>query len=627
MQVNDDARIEALLQEELNEPDHAEYALLTEYFAGDLSEDDRRQVEERLRTDPKFRALADSLEPLWTLPGSLRRKPTLVEQVAAERTWQDLKKRIELAEHGIPTPTLSERRAKRRRNRSWIFTFIGALVSGWLGAQLRPQLFPAPAVYVHADAPLFQERSATLPDETEVTLRPGSHLSYLWLFSSSGERTLTLDGEGTFTIAPGPRKALVVSGANVEVRAAEGRFWVEARDAAPYAYVSVYQGRAEVQARTLFGYGQSLTLRAGESAQVGPGLYVERIAAPIGARQRTSMEPRETGKGTANASVVASAAATPPRPVTHSIIVTQRTDFVRWPRELASRAPALADGIERDFGERPRTMTFTGRDLIEVSFWNPRFWANEMQSKEFPQESLPLVRKAANRVAGYVWTTFGHDAGINFIRIAFTRVRKENVVGFTKDVPAQEAFATFTRSMLEPGPPDVKAIGVSQRDDAPIPAHPTTIDSAGATAAHEIPPDGVVRGPRALADRGLALLDTIGRDFGQRPHELSFTGKDTIDVTFWNPTFWPKHVPPEEFQKALLPLARKAAEQVGGVVWTNYGRDAGINVIRVTFVRMRKESSAHVTRDVPAEELTGLLARKPLENGPPRLVSVSVIQR
>jgi hypothetical protein len=136
-----------------------------------------------------------------------------------------------------------------------------------------------------------------------------------------------------------------------------------------------------------------------------------------------------------------------------------------------------------------------------------------------------------------------------------------------------------------------------------------------------------VRGPRALADRGLALVEVIARDFGQRPRELSFTTQDTIDLTFWNPAFWRKRVPPAEFQQVLLPLARKAAEDVSAVVWTNYGRDAGINVIRVTFVRMRKESSALVTRDVPDEELTAVLERKELETGPPKLVSVRMIQR
>ena len=60
---------------------------------------------------------------------------------------------------------------------------------------------------------------------------------------------------------------------------------------------------------------------------------------------------------------------------------------------------------------------------------------------------------------------------------------------------------------------------------------------------------------------------------------------------------------------------RKAAEQVGGLVWRSYGRDAGINLIRVTFLRMHRERSVRMPGDVPAQEVTGQLTRKQLEQG------------
>ena len=441
LQSNDDARVDALLREELNEPDHAEYALLTDYFAGELSETDQKQVEERLRTDPEFRALADSLEMLWTLPGSIRRTPTLVERAQAERTWQKLKKRIELAELEIHSPVLEDKRAEQRRRRRRIFAIVAALIGGGLYELFRIQWMPAPVpLLMHTDAPAYEELSTGLPDETQATLLPGAHLSYSYAFSSSLERTLNLDGEATFVVAPGPG-ALVVHGHGVEVTVAKGRFTVEAYNALPIAHVRVQEGVAQVRALAAAGDGESLTLYAGQSARVGPG---QRI----------------------------------------------------------------------------------------------------------------------------------------------------------------------------------------KRDDESRAAHPTTNDSAGATTQPgSPPPDAFVRGPRALADRGFALAAAIARDFGQRPRELSFTAKDTIDLVFWNPAFWRKHVPPAEFQQALLPLARKASEQVGAVVWTNYGRDAGINVIRITFIRMRKESSALLTRDVPDEQLVGVLERQPLENGPPKLMRVTMTQR
>src|SRR5438309_10307809 len=55
----------------------------------------------------------------------------------------------------------------------------------------------------------------------------------------------------------------------------------------------------------------------------------------------------------------------------------QDTGFVAWPRELASRAPALADGMAREFGQPPRMIAFGGRDTVKILFWNPTVWQDE----------------------------------------------------------------------------------------------------------------------------------------------------------------------------------------------------------------------------------------------------------
>jgi ferric-dicitrate binding protein FerR (iron transport regulator) len=277
MESYDDGRAEALLQEELNEPDHAEYALLTDYFAGELSEADRKQVDERLRTDLEFRALADSLEMMWTLPGSVARTRTLVEHAEAERTWEKLKKRIELEELGIHTPTLQEKRRRQRNRRRTVFSTVTVLIAGLLIEWVRPQLIPIPTMNMHADAPVYEERSAKLPDETQVTLVPGSHLSWDPSFSATDKRTLNLAGEATFTIGPGQHRTLIVDGAGVEVRASEGRFTVHSFDGEPIAYVQVHEGSAEVRARTLYAGGETLRLNAGEGVRVGPGVHIDRV--------------------------------------------------------------------------------------------------------------------------------------------------------------------------------------------------------------------------------------------------------------------------------------------------------------------------------------------------------------
>jgi len=150
-----------------------------------------------------------------------------------------------------------------------------------LGTWLRPHLVPVPTAYVHADAPRDAEASARLPDETQVILAPGSHLSYRDWFTPHDEREVTLNGQGTFTVARGARKAMTIQGAGVEVSASNARFTIHAYDTEQIAYVIVHEGRARVRARTVYGTSESMTLNAGESARVGPQLLITRGDAPI----------------------------------------------------------------------------------------------------------------------------------------------------------------------------------------------------------------------------------------------------------------------------------------------------------------------------------------------------------
>ena len=277
-----DPAVEAMVQEELNEPDHADYVLLTDYFDGELSAADRELVEERLRIDPEFRALADSLRMLSQLPGVVSRVPTPHDRRVAELTWESLKEQIERDELGIQTPTLGERRSSRRWRRNTIFAAIATVITGLLGTWYHPQWIPAPSFYAHLDAPRHEDLSTKLPDETEVTLVAGSHLTYLPWFSSADQRTLDLVGEATFTMAPGPRRMLLVAGVAVEVKASGGSFTVHSYEDEQVAYVYVHEGRAEVRARTLAGYGQPLKLRAGQGVRVGPDEGIQFIDQPVG---------------------------------------------------------------------------------------------------------------------------------------------------------------------------------------------------------------------------------------------------------------------------------------------------------------------------------------------------------
>jgi len=144
--------------------------------------------------------------------------------------------------------------------------------------------------------------------------------------------------------------------------------------------------------------------------------------------------------------------------------VAQDTGFVAWPRELASRAPALADGIAREFGQRPRKIAFGGRDTLYLLFWNPKIWRDDMDSKVLPDKSVPMVRAAMKDVAAYVWTAFGHDAGVQLIQVTFVRVvHDRKYTAPTHEQPAQELSGDFSRQMLETGQLEPVRLTIAQK--------------------------------------------------------------------------------------------------------------------------------------------------------------------
>jgi len=167
------------------------------------------------------------------------------------------------------------KRTWRRRGQVVVAT-VGAQLTVAVGVWLRPRLFSAPSVYVHIDAPPHAVRATRLPDETQVILSPGSHLSYTSWFAPHDERELTLNGEGTFAVARGARPALTLAAASVEVSASNARFTVRAYDAEPVAYVIVREGLVRLRARGVNAFSKVVKLGAGEGARVGPNLEIVR---------------------------------------------------------------------------------------------------------------------------------------------------------------------------------------------------------------------------------------------------------------------------------------------------------------------------------------------------------------
>ena len=439
----DETEDEAAVREQLSLPDDAEYALVTDYLAGELSAEDRARVEERLRTDAEFRAFAEPLIMIWNVPGPLDREEDLADRAEAKRSLQKLRKQIELQHRDVEYADLEETRTNRGRWRGGLVIGILLSIGAGLYELLRPPSMPVPvpSLMEHIDAPATDTISGRLPDGTQYTLPPGSHLSHARGLTIADQQTLTLDGEGTFIAAPGVHEPPVVVGHGVEVTGYKGRFRVLAHDSV--AYVKVLEGQVSVRASTPLGYSDPLTLNDGQSVRVGPGLRIERVDPPI------ASSPPKTPRPTSTTSTTSA-------PKSDSNRVTQKRAFswngiIRGPKELVPQGVAIVQNIANDFGEPPGELAFAGKDTIEVTFWDPAF-LRDVPSKTFAEASLPLVRKAAGQVGGVIWHSYGQKAGINVIRVKIIRALRGDG-GLLMEVPPQEFTGTLTRKELETGQP------------------------------------------------------------------------------------------------------------------------------------------------------------------------------
>jgi hypothetical protein len=295
-------------------------------------------------------------------------------------------------------------------------------------------------------------------------------------------------------------------------------------------------------------------------------------------------------------------------------VTAQDSGFVAWPRELASRAPGLADGIAREFGQRPSTIAFGGRDTMRIVFWNPRIWQDDMESKVLPQKTLPLIAAAVTDVAAYVWQAIARDAGVSVIDVDFVRVVHDaQYVLPGHEVPAQVVSGLVTREMIETG--RRAAVSVVQRE-------------AGAwddKAQKEI--DSLRWGPETQRATRAALETTVQRALHEIGVYVTLNGADTIDVEVSNPVFWRMGDTVKALPMATLPMVREAAKRSAETVWERHGRNAGTKVIRVTFHREWRELKGRVAMQRAAQDVRVLFTRRQMAAGLLEPVQLTIVER
>ena len=263
---------EARLERELD-PD---FALISDYVAGELSPESEASVRQRLESDPEFRDRAEPLLLAWQLP----RKVAPMTPDELTHAWLQLRRRAgrpvvpgqeSLDISGdLSTVYRREKKARDRRVRSLALR----------AAALFIMLVGAP-VAVHE---MFQDDSATetvtLPNGTVVTLKVGSTLSYgadsvIGAAAGGGAARwggpVHLRGEGRFDVKPGAGTLRVFTDA-AEVRADSSSFSMRTSDAGA-SYIEVHSGIVWVRGRPTDprGFDGLQQVRAGSRVQVMPG--------------------------------------------------------------------------------------------------------------------------------------------------------------------------------------------------------------------------------------------------------------------------------------------------------------------------------------------------------------------
>lgn len=292
--------------------------------------------------------------------------------------------------------------------------------------------------------------------------------------------------------------------------------------------------------------------------------------------------------------------------------------FLGWPRELASRGPALADGIRRAGDESPDTIAFRGRDTLEVVFMNPTVWRNDMESKAFPMATVPVVEGKAKRVAMYVWSSFGRAAGIGVLKVTYVRMRVQHDLSLTPYVPTHLASGQFSREQLETGDPKFM-LAIVLREGGTWEGTAVARNHAG----EHLPLTPGTVGSDALAVARGVLQEAIQHDVGD-VNTVTVIAPDTVDVHVPIPRFWWKDDTLKALPEESLPVARQTAKHAAEYIWEHHARAAGINVIRIRFRRDWKHLENGAMRQRPAQEVTAQFTRQQFETGQLEPVQLSI---
>ena len=188
--------------------------LLVKYLLNEATPAEREQAEQWINASGANRKQFDDFRLIWETSGKLAVSSTVDE----EESWQRFRKRIHTPAVALAKEddsSLHVRMISARSRRLPALRVAALLVlavgAGWL---LRQLFSPAPVLSVQSYAAVLRD---TLSDGSVVTLNKNSSLSYPARFSGD-TRSIGLQGEAFFNVAPDKKKPFVIHVNDVTVK-------------------------------------------------------------------------------------------------------------------------------------------------------------------------------------------------------------------------------------------------------------------------------------------------------------------------------------------------------------------------------------------------------------------------
>ncbi|MFC1619352.1 FecR domain-containing protein [Candidatus Neomarinimicrobiota bacterium] len=235
--------------------------LLASYLSGECSEEELREVELWLQSNPEYRETMDDIAKAWT-PGI--RRPNLWDK---NKLW--LKIRDAAGVQQLPTPGESQFPLSSTARQSRL---VLVMASGLLAISLGLFSFLVTSDSLLHGTPTTlkvqhgAQEKLTLSDGTVVTLDAGSSFSYPIRFKAK-TREVSLYGEGYFEVAPDASKPFIIRTDHAVVQVLGTKFTVRSWELDRAVRVAVAEGR--VSLRPARGRGiDAMIITGGQAAAV-----------------------------------------------------------------------------------------------------------------------------------------------------------------------------------------------------------------------------------------------------------------------------------------------------------------------------------------------------------------------